>query len=405
MKNRTILTGIAAVTFAMSPLMAQEQPPKNGTPPTGDVEVPEGDVPNISQPIAPVIPQMVTGAPNAWFKRTKLFMGEFLDQEKVRGKFSFKNPTAKKQTWNNLSGSCQCVRATIKVGGRTFELSKKPAPNSLHELRMEDGKVVRQRVTHMNIQPGDTGEIEVEMEMGGLQGLKDATLAIETTDEDMQQVTLAWQAKGVKLFDVTPNDVFLNNMTWADKRTFKFMVASDVKPDFKLLDHEALPDYVKVTRKDQVTRPNGKKAWLVEGTFGPNADPKAGGASIKFKTDWAGKEIALTVIATVTGPITIEPGTFLSFGKIRKGKGAERKITFIPNGDFDLSLVGVKFPKLTFDEKYITAVASKDGKNLVVTVKIAPGVKGSYLVRGAMELELNHPSIGTKMFNFNGILR
>ena len=38
------------------------------------------------------------------------------------------------------------------------------------------------------------------------------SLSHETTDEDMLQTTLAWQAKGVKLFDISPNDVFLNNM-------------------------------------------------------------------------------------------------------------------------------------------------------------------------------------------------
>jgi hypothetical protein len=398
------------MVLVMGSLVAQVEPPKksdgSGGNAKGDVgnNSPDNDGQDSLQPLAPTVPQMVTGQPNAWFNRTKLFMGEFLDKEKVSGKFSFKNPTKKKQVWKNLTGSCQCVLATIKIGKRTYELSKKPVANSLHELREENGKTVRERITHMNIQPGDVGEIEVEMEMGGLQGYKDATLAIESSDEDMRQVTLSWQAKGVKLFDITPNDVFLNNMTWADKRTFKFVVASDVKPDFKLLDHDALPDYVKITKKEQITRPNGKKAWQVEGTFGPNADPKAGGAAIKFKTDWKGKEINLTVIATVTGPITIEPGTFLSFGKIRKGKGAERKITFIPNDKFDLKLEGVKFPSLTFDEKYITAVAVKDGEKLVVTVKIAPDVKG-FLIRGAIELKLNHPAIGTKKFNFNGILR
>ena len=132
--------------------------------------------------------------------------------------------------------------------------------------------------------------------------------------------------------------------------------------------------------------------------------PRAGGAGIKFKTDW-GKDVSLTIVATVTGPVTIEPGTFLSFGKIRKGKGAERQITFTPNDDFDLELKNVKFPKLTIDKKYITAVAKKDGKKLIVTVKISPEVTGTFLVRGAIELELNHPSIGTKTFNFNGILR
>ena len=90
---------------------------------------------------------------------------------------------------------------------------------------------------------------------------------------------------------------------------------------------------------------------------------------------------------------------------VRKGEGAERKITFTPNDDFDLKLVNVKFPKLTIAQKYIKAVSAKDGKKLVVTVKISPDVEGTFLVRGAVTLELNHPSLGVKTFNFNGILR
>jgi hypothetical protein len=85
--------------------------------------------------------------------------------------------------------------------------------------------------------------------------------------------------------------------------------------------------------------------------------------------------------------------------------GAEREIKFVPNDDFKLALEGVKFPKLTFDEKYISTTSRQDGKNLIVTVKIAPEVQGSYLVRGAVELTLNHPSMAAKVFNFNGILR
>ena len=115
--------------------------------------------------------------------------------------------------------------------------------------------------------------------------------------------------------------------------------------------------------------------------------------------------LSKTSCPTVTGPVTIAPGTFLSFGKIRKGKGAERQITFTPNDDFDLQLEAAKFPKLTIAEKYIKVESRKDGKNLIVTVKISADVEGTFLVRGAVELKLNHPAIGTKTFNFNGILR
>lgn len=370
-----------------------------------DLPVRDGEVVPPGRPTPPPIRQLKTGQPNKWFDRTKLFMGEFLDKERVSGKFSFKNPTGKVVSFKNLQGSCQCAQATITVGKRVYELTKKPVSNSLHRIEKDqNGKATRKRITHLNIEPGEQGSILVEMEMGGLQGYKDATLAISTTDPAMKQVTLGWQAKGVKLFNIIPNDVFLNNLKWGDSRKFSFVVESEINPDFKLLDHAELPSYVKVEKR-LIDRPNGKKAWKIDGTFGPNADPKSGGAAIKYKTDWKDREVHLNVIATITGPVDIRPGTFISFGKIRKGVGAERKITITPNGDFKLEVSKVEFIDVTLDKKYLSAVYQQVGKDLVVTVRIAKEAKGTFLVRGKMVLHLNHPAIKTKKFNFNGILR
>ena len=193
-------------------------------------------------------------------------------------------------------------------------------------------------------------------------------------------------------------------MKWDDQRKFSFVIDSPVNPDFKLLDHEPLPSYVKIS-KEQITKLDGKKAWKVEGTFGPQADPKSGGASIKFKTNWEGKDVTMSVIATITGPFSIKPGTFLSFSKIKKGEGAVREIVITPNDDFDLVLESVEFPKLTIDRKYISATATKRGRDLVVALKISPDCQGAILVRGSMVLHLNHPALKSKKFTFNGILR
>ncbi|MCB9868346.1 MAG: hypothetical protein H6837_00725 [Planctomycetes bacterium] len=423
MKTRTTTSTAAAVALLTlclpAALFAQgtppgsdkQKPPATETPPLPpgtipvDGSAPQGRVP----PHAPVT-EFKTGAPNTWFfERTRLFMGEFLDKEKVSGSFKFKNPTGKPIEWNNLMGSCQCTQADITVRGpdgvRKYQLGKQPVANSLNRLDEKDGKITKVRVTHINIGPQDHGLIEVHMEMGGLQGYKDATLSITTTDPGAKQITLSWQAKGVKLFTITPNEVYLNDMKWGDKRNFSFVIESAVRPEFQLLDHDKLPEYVKVTSKQQIKRPDGKPAWKVDGEFGPNADPKAGGAGIVFKTDWQDKEVRLSVIATVSGPVTIEPGTFLSFGKIRRGEGAVQKVTIKPNGDFKLALKSVEFPRLTFDKKYISATGELVGKDLVVSVKIAPEVRGPMLVRGAMVLSLNHPAVQGKQFTFNGILR
>ena len=43
-----------------------------------------------------------------------------------------------------------------------------------------------------------------------------------------------------------------------------------IRIDGQLLDHEPLPEYVKLSKK-QITRPNGKKAWKKK----PKPDPRA----------------------------------------------------------------------------------------------------------------------------------
>lgn len=396
--NRTM----AAAAIAAICLSLPAQDPR----PEGETDVP-GTEPGTAQASTPVVPmpaQLVTGQPNAWFDKTRLFIGEFLNEEKVKGRFNFENPTGKPVTWREFHGSCQCAGATFEVGERRFELSK-DGGDVLDQIVLKDGKPEKVRVREITVQPGEKGTIDVYIEMGSLQGLKDATLSFATTDEAMRHVTLTWQAKGIKIFEVTPRDVFFNGMKFDDQKKFSFIVRSDVYEDFELLDHEPLPSYVTIDSKAQIELPDGKKAWKIEGTFGPNADPQAGGAALKFKTDKDGKEVLMNVIASVQGPFTIDPGSFIHFGKVRKGEGAERQIRITPNSDYDLKLLEVTFPKLTFDQKYISAQAERLGKDLVVTVKLSPEIGGALLLHGSMVLEMNHPALKSKMFNFNGILR
>ena len=351
----------------------------------------------------PVIPY-VTGTPNAWFDKTKFFLGEFLETEIVSGTFNFKNPTDEEQVLTDFAGSCQCVRAVISVGGRTFELSKQPVANSLHELITKDGEVTREKAMQIPVGAGAEGTVEVHMEMGGVQGFKVASLAMTCTDPSLKQIVLQWQARGAHYFEVTPKEVYLNDMKWDEGRQFSFVVESQARPDFELLDHLPVPDYVKV-EKERITLPDNTKAWRVSGEYGPNAAPAQGGVNLRFKTNWDGKEVSLPVLALVDAPFDIQPGTFFSFGKVAKGKGAEFEITITPKIDFDLKLEQIEFPKLTIDPKYISASTEMREKTLVVTVRLSPEAEGAVLLRGSIEMRFNHPSMEYKSFSFNGILR
>ena len=362
------------------------------------------NVPAQTRTQVPQVIPYVTGTPNSWFDKTKFFLGEFLETEIVSGTFSFKNPTDKAQVLTDFVGSCQCVRAVISVGGRSYELSKQPIANSLHELITVDGEVTREKASQITVGPGEEGIVKVHMEMGGVQGFKVASLAMSCTDPDLKQIVLQWQARGAHYFDITPKEVYLNDMKWNEGRRFSFVIESHARPDFELLDHLPVPDYVKV-EKERITLPDNSTAWRVSGEYGPNADPAQGGLNLRFKTDWDGKEVSLPVLALVAAPFEIKPGTFFSFGKVAKGKGAEFEITITPKIDFDLQLEQIEYPKLTFDKKYISSKMEKRGNVLVVTVRLSPDAEGAVLLRGTIGMRFNHPSMEYKSFSFNGILR
>ena len=85
----------------------------------------------------PEIKRLRTGAPNSWFKRTQLQMGDHLKKEVVKGRFAFKNPHKREIVWSNLNGSCQCAKVIIRVGKRKYTLSRQPEINSLHEVTLK----------------------------------------------------------------------------------------------------------------------------------------------------------------------------------------------------------------------------------------------------------------------------
>ncbi len=344
-----------------------------------------------------------TGLPNSWFNHTKLFMGDFLDEEEVKGLFSFENPTAEQQHFSDLLGSCQCARVVIIIGDRKYELSKEPEVNSLHRISIRDGKEIKEKVKRINVPAGAKGTIEVFMSMDGYQGLKDATLAMSTSDPAFRNIQLHWQARGVNVFELNPPEVFLNTMQWNEQKTFAFEVSSSTNPDFKLLDHDPLPEYVKV-EKEQVTLASGKPGWRITGIYGPKADPRHGGAQIRFKTDWKDRHVKFTVIANVVGPMEIKPGTFMQFGKVRRAEGAEVSVTLTPNTGLDLKIEKYEFQGLSIDEKFLSLTHERDGDSLVVKLKVQPNAMGN-LLRGRFLLYLNQPGMEPKEFAFNGFIR
>lgn len=347
-----------------------------------------------------------TAEGNAWFPKLRAELGTFFNDEKAVGKFEFKNPTANEQKLTNIIGSCSCTRAEFHIGDRMYVLDKDPVANSLHRVTKQDGQEVKERVSHMTVGPNESGEIEVQMEMHGVRGPKEATLDMESSDTATPHIKLSWRAVGAIYFEVNPPDVNLNEMTWSDKRDFQFEISSPLKEDFNVTGHEPLGPGVVINSTEKITRA-GRAVWVVKGTYGPGVDERNNGATITFQTDLENRKVDARVIAFVKGPLTVEPGGFVALGHIPSGTSKSKTVKITPTDDYDLQAVKIDIEDLQVPEGHagdVSVTPSKDGKSLVLEIKVAAGMPRS-TVRGKVKVHLNHPAAEMKEFLFNGFVR
>jgi hypothetical protein len=377
-------------------LAAQE--PKKVIPDAG--QAPPGD----AAPVKSAIPAggAAVGQPNAWFPVVDRDLGTFFNHEQATGRFAFQNPKAEALVWKLLTASCQCSGATITVGERRYELRSKPQANALYRVAV--GKQTEDtKVTQIEVGPKEAGEVEVHMEMHGIVGPKQASIAIHTTDAETPMINLSFRATGAQMFVVTPGDVSLNQMTWNEKREFSVSVTSPVQKDFTITRMDEPGKDFKVAYEKDLK--DGVATWTIRGTYGPVSDEPGGGGVLKFYTDLKGDAtFTVRVSATVRGPLEVTPGTFLSLGMIRKGSKKLEKVVFEPNDGTDLAAGKIRIEGLTVDPQYVTTHTSKDGNKLVVELEVsADAPKG--LLRGDLVVELNHPVIKEKKILFNGFIR
>ncbi|MDP6929947.1 MAG: DUF1573 domain-containing protein [Planctomycetota bacterium] len=339
---------------------------------------------------------------NSWFPRTMLDLGSFFQEEDASGVFKFKNPTKAICQLKDLAGSCTCTHAVIRIGGRKYVYDSE---KNLSRVLSKDGNEVKERVSHINVGPGESGELEVHMNIGGFQGDKEANLTIQTSDPDMPLTTLHWKATGATYFIADPPDIALNEMDWADKREFQFEITSPLKKDFEITGHDPLPATMKISYRKEMR--GDKAVWLVQGSYGPGVDPRDGGGQIVFKTNVEDKTVTVGVSAIVKGPLEMTPGGFLSFGAVRSSEGKTMTITLTPVGEFELNVNELEVTGLSLkaaDKKFFGVSHRKDGKSVKVDLTIKPGIPRS-IVRGTLKVHLNHPGAKMKEVMFNGFVR
>lgn len=359
------------------------------------------DAPQPTQGGAPE--QNKTGG-NEWFDFTQVELGTYFDEEDAVGSFRFKNPRDGEQNLSNIQPNCACTKAIIRVGERRYEIG---ADKLTYRVTTKDGVETKEQVKQINLASGEEGEIEVHMTMHGVRGRKDAAINLQTSDETLPLVNLRWSATGAQYFVVEPPDINLNEMSWGDKREFEFRITSPLKKDFNLTGHDPLSKGMRIEYEKEMQ--DDRAVWHVRGTYGPEVDERDSGGQIKFNTDVDGKTVTARVVALIKGPLSMEPGGFVSLGHIKQDEGKTAEIVITPNGDFDLQVEKLEVARLhgvkDADREAVEFKHEKDGKAIKVTIVVGSGINIGTYMNGLLRIHLNHPASRMKEVMFNGFVR
>lgn len=363
-------------------------------------------VPDAAPEKAPLhVPAPTAGAKsdNSWFPVTDLDLGTFFGHEEAIGPFHFKNPKDKAVEWKNLTGSCTCTKAVIKLGERRYELVSKPEKQLVRVSKNASGAEVREVVQQLTVEAGEEGTVEVHMEMHGVTGPRQASLDIHTTDETLPQIKLKWHATGAQMFVVSPAEVNLNKMTWNESREFTVTVTSPLNKDWNI---KRMDDAGKSFQVSWTKAMNGDTAtWTIQGKYGPVDGETGGGGVLKFYSDIQGESSFLVrVMAFVQGPLEVKPGGFLPLGMIKKGVELKKEVVFEPNDGLKLEATKLSFEKMTMGAEFVTVSQRQDNGKLVVEMVVSPQAPQG-LLKGELVVELNHPLVKEKRIMFNGFVR
>jgi|688.fasta_scaffold288468_2 hypothetical protein len=340
---------------------------------------------------------------NAWFPTTIKDLGTYFGTGEAVGTFTFKNPSSTTVDWRQLTGSCQCAKAIVRVGGRTYELSSKPTPNQLTRVTKVPGQPDQvERVQQIAIEAGAEGEVEVHLDMNQITGPKQASLDIHTSDQALPHMKLSFTATGAQLFAVSPTEVQLNKMVWSESREFTVTVASPMQKQWSILRMDAPKGFAATWER---TEADGKTTWTIRGTYGPVDSDSQGGGVLTFHTDVQnGASFPVRVAAFIQGPLEMKPGGFLPYGRVGKGASSKKEVVIEPNDDFDLQATTLTFEKLSVPAEAVVARARKDGKKLIIEVEITASAPAGML-KGDLVVGLNHPHVKDRRIQFNGFVR
>lgn len=356
----------------------------------------------------PVTPNPARRTPTAlrppasdWFPTTlKTIRGDEAGDQ-VKGDFAFRNPRDHAVQWRKVSASCACSHVEVRVGERRYRL--RPKPLEIHELvATEDGKVDRRPVEEIPIAAGESGVLEIHADLRGKPGRKVLTVDVHSTDADEHQSRLRLDVQRDAAIVVSPASIQLGVMGRDERRDFSFLVRSPSRRDFRI--DLVGPPPKGMTIEPERTQQDGRTVWRVRGTYGPIAKGAGQGGTLKFATDIpAMTGFSVRIDADVRDLVTVSPG-FLSLGRISKKNGKRTEVVFRATDGTDLAVEALQVVGATAAAKQIQTNVKKTAQGVTVELIAPPGLPGG-LLKGELQVSLNHPKITSKTVVFNGFVR
>ncbi len=357
--------------------------------------------------ILPLVAQATVKDPKAaaagpgttWFPQIEKSLDVDAGQDEAYCIYPFQNPTDAAVEWRELTGSCTCSSAMIRVADRVYAMV--PKPKQLLQVVTSTTGEQRVPVTAIPIGPHEHGEVEVHVQVHGHFGPKVVTVDIHSTDPIMPMTKLKLTANAPLAIIVQPSEVELGIVVPSKPREFTATVTSPVQKDFEIIGSDPFPPNMTATY-DKVMR-DGAAVWTIHGTF-EGRDQKAIGGTMRFLTNIAfAKSFTLNVRGTVKMPVEVVPG-FVTLGSIHAGSKAVGRFRIQPNDASKIAVLALRLEKLSLPAAFVSVTHRMDGDSIVVEVEVAANAPLG-LVRGDVVVEIDHPTEKERRVLFNGFVR
>ncbi|MCX8044864.1 MAG: DUF1573 domain-containing protein [Desulfobacterota bacterium] len=271
------------------------------------------------------------GTPRIEFSELTHDFGKASQNQSLKHSFSFKNTGTGVLIIDKVRSSCGCTAA------------------------LASGK---------EIQPGQSGTIDVTFNTGSRQGRNDKTITVTTNDPMQQNVTLKISADIEVLLSVNPQQLVFGKIQKGETPVRYASIIGNDKDTAKIISAESSHKSIQVAVNPSGFENDPEKKIKV--AVLPGIKPGRFHERITITTDHPTiKTLVLSVAGDVIGNIMVNP-QMLSFGVVQQGKQAERSINLKATGSHSFKVL-----KAETGHPAINATVEKVTQGMEYNVKVS----------------------------------